>query len=1371
MKRIVHKFVCSVAVLATLAGASSPAHAASLAPPATPTTIFCQGYERDTVAVSWRDQATDETAYRVERSIGGAAFSEVTTLPADSSSYNDTHADVSTQNRRYRVRAFRAGDNTFSDYSPICNNRRIYETDHFRIFYGVRGTGDDCPQVDGNDVCLADVNDAGVNTYVKRAADSLEGSVAAFPRLGFTHPAGVHGSLDKIPINVVWCDSGGCAGGGGLGLSPYLLEMPFDVGARTGDPIPYLVAEHESFHFQQYKYGGLTEPDDNWVYEGQARLSQDKVCIGGDRANCNAFDDISTGYAGYVPEINGYLSNTNGPINRASYGAALFWAYLTEKYGTSAPTDTVENGMNLLAKFWEASDSAAGRDGITVLNQALGNMGYAAHFRDIWKDFAVSLYAKDITGSGVPVKYKFADMSEPGGSAYAKPTLRINQALNLNDNILKTGETVYQWAANFYEIQPAANVPVIPIKVVQDSSHPLYYAILGIKNNNLTYLETVEARNLDRTLVNNGYDKVAVVVAGLDNLANYRVSFNGTQPVLHILRPTNANKASVGSNLAPDKFLATAEVLAGDGTPLGGVDLGQFSFTVGAQPVIASSIVASSTVQGQQWFVLRAPGQTSPGQYDFTVRYGGILTATETAAVDYTPRNAADSVLIIDRSGSMAANNKLVAAQAAARLYVDSWKTGDKIGVESFNTAPTVDMTVRDWTDAPSGGSRQQAFTAITGFTAAGGTDIGDALIAGWNELKTRANTSHDWALVLLSDGKEEDSTPTRTFDQAVGDIANAPAGTKKPVIHAVAVGPDADGPRMQNAADATGGTYQFVSIPSAVSAASANSTTAVDLRLNLDSKYRYIATKVLGRQQIYNSFGPLNDQARQETHTIPVEKGAAELVLSLSWTSGTVDAVLRDPDDTIIPPFELDFQHRVWRTASPKAGNWTLQINQHFQVPGVAAANAPAAPDASQQSVLPPYYVQAAIKSNVTLDTFLGTPVAERKPGAPMPILAMLTDNGPVTGALVTARVEKPDASVTTIRLYDDGAHGDGSANDGLYANNFYQTGQLGNYNVTVNANGTSALNGAFTRQDILSFYLFATNPDNPDRDHDGLPDDWEVHYGTNPDKPDAQADPDSDGLPNSVEWQNGTDPHNADTDGGGEADSTDPNPLDPSDDRIQPTWVVAEPGISKVYLKYVTRPDYATVNFFRSEPPDTIFKSAGSDASGTGVFTDTNVTNDKEYCYIAVAVGKNGARSATLNPSCATPKADPVPPHGLVVINDGANKTATPAVKLTLFGSDSLSPESEAPNAFQPNIPQASASGVKEMMISNRGDMADGVWEPYATTKPWTLGVSAGLGSVYVKYRDNAGNESPVVAAGILVDPNAPPTGQQIYLPLITR
>jgi hypothetical protein len=58
---------------------------------------------------------------------------------------------------------------------------------------------------------------------------------------------------------------------------------------------------------------------------------------------------------------------------------------------------------------------------------------------------------------------------------------------------------------------------------------------------------------------------------------------------------------------------------------------------------------------------------------------------------------------------------------------------------------------------------------------------------------------------------------------------------------------------------------------------------------------------------------------------------------------------------------------------------------------------------------------------------------------------------------------------------------------------------------------------------------------------------------------------------------------------------------------------------------------------------------------------------------------------------------------------------------------------------NAWDPD----NRSGVSQMMISNDPCFTGATWEPYKTAKSWTLTDGYGTKSVYVKYKDNAGNE----------------------------
>jgi len=107
------------------------------------------------------------------------------------------------------------------------------------------------------------------------------------------------------------------------------------------------------------------------------------------------------------------------------------------------------------------------------------------------------------------------------------------------------------------------------------------------------------------------------------------------------------------------------------------------------------------------------------------------------------------------------------------------------------------------------------------------------------------------------------------------------------------------------------------------------------------------------------------------------------------------------------------------------------------------------------------------------------------------------------------------------------------------------------------------------------------------------------------------------------------------------------------------------------------------------------------------------------------------------TVEGTTTTNPTDTVRPSGTVVINGGRLSTSTRAVNLTLSATD-----------------PAPGSGVAQMRIKNGGGSYT-AWQPYATSKSWSLTAGAGTKTVYVQYRDGAGNISAAASDTIRFRP----------------
>ncbi|WP_189001100.1 S-layer homology domain-containing protein [Paenibacillus nasutitermitis] len=150
-------------------------------------------------------------------------------------------------------------------------------------------------------------------------------------------------------------------------------------------------------------------------------------------------------------------------------------------------------------------------------------------------------------------------------------------------------------------------------------------------------------------------------------------------------------------------------------------------------------------------------------------------------------------------------------------------------------------------------------------------------------------------------------------------------------------------------------------------------------------------------------------------------------------------------------------------------------------------------------------------------------------------------------------------------------------------------------------------------------------------------------------------------------------------------------------------------------------------------------VYKSVTPDFNeGTALLNDNAYTHgtiiDQDGMYTLVVTDAAG------NATTIQFQIDATAPTGTLVIQEGAEWTNVTDAALTLTGSDGNN-----------------GSGIVEMRFSGNGSDWDS-WEPSATTKAWSLATGDGEKTVYVQFKDKAGNVSGTIHDVIKLDQTIP-------------
>jgi len=1108
-----------------------------------------------------------------------------------------------------------------------------------------------------------------------------------------------------------------------MGFYPDYITQGF-----AADHEPLKVAGHEFFHLCQFVHPDT--PPKNWVLEGMARMSQDKFSDWLDHA-----DGTEAG-SSFVRQSQGYLSNTHtSDITTRSYDICLFWQYFCEQFG-SDHTDP-DYGIDAISTFWDTDVNPTGEHGITMTDNALDTLSPGTTFKDVFEDFSVAIYAKDLDDTTIPSKWTFVDDNENDGSEnYGTVSRRIDPVPTLSSGspVTDNAESINSWANKYYEIDIDPGVEVITIQFNQSTNNELFYALLCMDGDDVEYYYTVESINFRRAIVNNNYDKAVVIVVGLDNNiispSQFKYAFEAGSPDLNIEYPITspaAYHARVGPHDAPEKFVAIVDASYRKTAPVHGFFTENFKAQING---IDATVLAAVDVYGKYFLQIQAPVQAADGLYNLKVDLVDsdtniVSTDTEESCVDYSDTYF-DTMLTVDRSGSMSTNNKILAAKSAAKLFANSFLSEDQLGIVQFQATAQVIHELMKLTST----NRATAITKIDGIATGGATSVGDGLLKSQEELFIRGIADYPDHIILLSDGKEN-TLPwiANALPHILGN------GTS---VHVITIGADAAYEEMQALAADTGGMYFHCFDPS-----------SGDIPNDLAELYRGITEEIRHMERFYHERGTLNPGA-SEVFDLDVtdDMNIVEFVVHYNASLSPTMLELQDPDLTVVSFNHTNDKsgmgHAVIRIENPKLGEWQIRL----------AANG------AGSDLL--FFVEGAAHSSVNMELlsppngFISPAWGNTEPvGGRFPILVSINDNKPIENVEVYMTVIPPgyktDNTIFKIPLYDDGNHGDSLPKDGIFGNIYTPTSEEGSYQYLINATGTNNDGRKFTRIQTGAFYLFKDREKTLDTDYDGLPDNWEIFNGLNPFNATGDngkdGDPDNDWLKNSEEFYHGTNPLKSDTDNGGQGDYSEVslglNPLDPADDTVGKfPYVRMYPGNNHVYmlLPNSTYVDYNNLHISRSLDPVFGYSQIYS-SSYVDEYNDTTVNNYQTYYYRFIADYVAFNETGSSNAYAVIPKLNTLSAEASVLINGGNKTTPTNVVtiKISLSKHDGT--------MKMPNTP------THMRFSEDVSELPSKPWVPFLATFPFAFSNGSGIKFIFVQLRDSQviPENSPTFSAGI--------------------
>jgi len=409
--------------------------------------------------------------------------------------------------------------------------------------------------------------------------------------------------------------------------------------------------------------------------------------------------------------------------------------------------------------------------------------------------------------------------------------------------------------------------------------------------------------------------------------------------------------------------------------------------------------------------------------------------STEEAIIEEEEYDLGTVVLAMDRSGSMS-GEKLAKAKQAAEGFFASLRPSDYSSLISFSDDAKTEVGSLQATSE----NKRKLQIAVRTIGADGNTNIGAGLSSSLSQLsKTSDSTSK--ATLLMSDGKHN----TGKLWPAVEEYKK-----KQWPVYTVAYGNDADQNTLAEIAKRTGGIFFPAGLP------------------NITQVYHRISAHV-HNQSVLFAYNDMISQGKELSYQIPIDSDITSAIFFADWQGSVVDLYLQTPQGEKISTdnfnnfpgvtYQKEDTFCFYQVDKPKFGNWQVTLF-------------------GKEIDRPSEQVNLTVSgSSPLLANLYGFQPSYRR-GDVIPItVKILGLFGPepeiVRDIKVTAKIKKPSPNLKkmlkkrvidlgdflqyaltkkkTLNLHDDGRHGDGEANDGIFSAEYKEADENGYYLLTV--------------------------------------------------------------------------------------------------------------------------------------------------------------------------------------------------------------------------------------------------------------------------------------------------------------------------------